>query len=80
MVGALLIAVAANLAILVYARTVTRLGEIAVRSALGASRRRLLAQLFIEALVLSMAVGLAAALGPARRGLSIEATEALRSE
>ena len=36
--GALTVVVAINLAILVYARTVTRLGEIAVRSALGASR------------------------------------------
>jgi predicted permease len=52
--GALTFVVAINLAILVYARTVTRLGEIAVRSALGASRGRILAQLFIEALALSM--------------------------
>ena len=54
LVGALTFVVAINLAILVYARTVTRLGEIAVRSALGASRRRILAQLFIEALALSI--------------------------
>ena len=52
--GALAFVVAINLAILVYARTVTRLGEIAVRTALGASRRRILAQLFIEALALSL--------------------------
>ena len=49
LVGMLVFVVAVNLAILVYARTVTRLGEIAVRTALGASRRRILAQLFIEA-------------------------------
>ncbi|HYE87800.1 MAG TPA: ABC transporter permease, partial [Vicinamibacterales bacterium] len=55
MFGLLLVVVAANLAILMYARTVARLGEIAVRSALGASRRRLLMQLFIEALALSLA-------------------------
>jgi predicted permease len=54
MFGLLLVVVAANLAILMYARTVTRLGEIAVRSALGASRQRLLMQLFIEALALSL--------------------------
>ncbi len=54
LVGALTCVVALNLAILVYARTVTRLGEIAVRSALGASRGRILAQLFIEALTLAM--------------------------
>jgi ABC-type lipoprotein release transport system permease subunit len=35
-------------------RTVTRPGEIAVRSALGASRCRILAQLFIEALALAL--------------------------
>jgi predicted permease len=53
--GALTLLVAINLAILVYARTVTRLGELAVRSALGASRRRILSQLFLEALALSLA-------------------------
>lgn len=57
LVGALSFVVAVNLAILVYARTVTRLGEIAVRTALGAGRRRILAQLFIEALALSIAGG-----------------------
>jgi putative ABC transport system permease protein len=53
MVSVLLVIVAANVAILVYARTATRRGEIAVRTALGASRRRIVGQLFIEALVLS---------------------------
>ena len=49
---------------LVYARTATREGEIAVRSALGASRARIIGQLFVEALVLASvaaAVGLMAA-------------------
>ena len=68
--GALTVVVAINLAILVYARTVTRLGEIAVRSALGASRRRILAQLFIEALALAL-VGAAAGLGLARYALGV---------
>jgi putative ABC transport system permease protein len=45
---------------LVYARTATREAEIAVRSALGASRRRIVAQLFVEALVLA---GVAALIG-----------------
>jgi predicted permease len=42
-----------NIAMLVYARTTTRQEEIAVRTALGASRRRIVGQLFIEMLVLS---------------------------
>ena len=56
----LLTIVCVNVAILVYARTATRQGEIAVRSALGASRRRIVAQLFVEALVVA---GAAAAIG-----------------
>jgi predicted permease len=49
---------------LIYARTATREGEIAVRSALGASRTRIMSQLFAEALVLAAVaapVGLIAA-------------------
>jgi predicted permease len=61
LVGALSLIVAVNLAILLYARTITRLGEIAVRTALGASRRRILSQLFIEALALTL-LGAAAGL------------------
>ena len=45
---------------LVYARTATREGEIAVRAALGASRSRIVGQLFVETLVL---VALAAPVG-----------------
>jgi predicted permease len=59
-ISLLLVVVAVNVAVLVYARTATRSGEIVVRTALGASRRRVLVQLFAEALVLS---GIAAALG-----------------
>jgi putative ABC transport system permease protein len=54
LISALLVVVSVNLAILFYARTVTRLGEIAVRTALGASRARILGQLFVEGLVLSL--------------------------
>ena len=54
-VGMLLLIVAVNVAILVYARTATRMGEIAVRTALGASRARVVSQLFVEALVPSVA-------------------------
>jgi len=59
-IGLLLLVVAANVSILVYARTATRVGEIALRSALGATRGRIVTQLFLEALVLS---GASAALG-----------------
>ena len=58
----LLLIICVNVAILVYARTATRQGEIAVRTALGASRFRIVAQLFGEALVfagIGAAVGLA---------------------
>ena len=53
LVTLLLIPPLANIAILVYARTVTRGEEFAARYALGASRGRLIGQLFVEALVLA---------------------------
>jgi putative ABC transport system permease protein len=56
----LLVIICVHIAILVYARTATRHGEIAVRSALGASRSRIVAQLVGEALVLA---GVGAAVG-----------------
>ncbi len=59
-IGLLLLIVAVNVAILVYARTATRMGEIAVRTALGATSARVVSQLFVEALVPSVA---AAAIG-----------------
>jgi putative ABC transport system permease protein len=64
LLSCLLVVVAVNLAVLFYARTVTRIGEISVRTAMGASRARILAQLFLEALVLSTisaTIGLAVA-------------------
>ena len=64
MITALLLVVAVNVAVLTYARTASRTGEIAVRTAIGASRARIVTQLFVEALVLSAvasAVGLAVA-------------------
>ena len=67
-VSLLLIVVCVNVAILVYARTATRQGEIAVRGALGASRRRIVGQLFVEALLLS---GVSAAMGIALLAFSL---------
>lgn len=49
----LLAVVSANVATLVFARTATRSWDITVRHALGASRGRIITQLFIEALVLA---------------------------
>lgn len=61
LVGALLFGiVAVNVAVLVFARTATRQAEITVRTALGATRGRIVGQLFLEALALGIG---AAALG-----------------
>lgn len=71
MVSLLLLVVAMNVAVLVYARTAARRGEIAVRTALGASRGSVITQLFVEALVLSLgaaAVGLGLAQVGVRMG------------
>jgi predicted permease len=52
-IGIVLLVVAVNVGTLVYARNASRVGEVAVRSALGASRRRIVLQMFAEALVLA---------------------------
>ena len=59
-VVALMVIVCSTVALLLFARAATRETEILVRSALGASRRRIVGQLFAEALVLS---GVAAVVG-----------------
>jgi predicted permease len=55
----LLLPPCANIGILVYARAVTRREEFATRYALGASRRRIVTQIFVEVLVLAAAAGMA---------------------
>ncbi len=58
LVVSLLVLVCLNVAILVYTRTAMRQAEIGLRTALGASRGRIVAQLFLEALVLAMLAAL----------------------
>jgi predicted permease len=50
----ILFAACANVATLVFARTAMRESEIVVRNALGATRGRVMSQLFVEALVLAL--------------------------
>jgi putative ABC transport system permease protein len=53
----LLVLVCGNVALLMFARAAARESEIVVRNALGASRRRIVAQMFAEALVLAAIAG-----------------------
>jgi len=50
----LLLVACGNVAMLVFARTATRFRELAVRTALGASRGRILSQIFVETLLLAL--------------------------
>ena len=64
----LLLLICSNIALLMFARAATRENEIVVRNALGASRGRIIVQLFVEALVLG---ALAAVLGLSFAGLGL---------
>ena len=68
-IGLIVLLVSGNVALLMFARAATRESEMLVRTALGASRARLIAQFFAEALVLSAISG-AAGLALAEIGLS----------
>lgn len=68
MVAALLVLICGNVALLLFARAATRETELTVRSALGASRGRIVMQLFAEALVLG---GVAAAVGLGAAALTL---------
>jgi predicted permease len=66
---ALLALICSNIALLHFARAATRESELAVRTALGASRRRIVAQMFAEALVLG---GVAAIVGLSAAHLTLD--------
>jgi len=59
----LILLVCGNVALLLFARTAARQSELVVRSALGASRGRIVTQLFAEALVLGGASAIIGLLG-----------------
>ena len=75
-----LVLVCGNVALLMFARAATRESEIVVRNALGASRGRIIMQLFAEALVLggvAALLGLAAASFGLKWALDVANTELL---
>ncbi len=78
-VGLLILLISGNVALLMFARAATRESEILVRTALGASRRRLIAQFFSEAVLLSglaLVLGLFGANACLRMGIEYDAADA----
>ena len=75
-VGVVMLIVCANLSNLLLARTAARQKEIAIRTALGAGRRRLIAQMLTEGIVLSFSgavLGLLLAIGGTRALANLDA-------
>jgi predicted permease len=71
--GLLLLPPCANIAILIYARTVTRQAEFAARHALGGSRARIVGQLSLEALLLVAGATVASLVIVSRVGKHLQA-------
>jgi putative ABC transport system permease protein len=67
-VGLLLVLTCGNVGLLLFARAASREADLVVRTALGASRSRIVAQMFVEALVLG---GLAAVVGVTAADLAL---------